>query len=212
MNQTIYERKDYKIIQHLHYIMKNVDGLIWLLANQDKHFVATIDIIFRNSNERKLLDQGQVVIAIAETGLINTRKLYQFLGLKAHSKTDKNTKKTTHELVPTTDRDKRYPEDVDIKDLELGKITVADLDLVRHDGNPPTKTVVTHTLLAANKGVAHFTVDGVEGARTDYTLITAQVGLQLAEERVLGVYPMLDYRVWTNNPRPGSALPPRHRT
>jgi len=196
MNEPIYQRKDYKIIQHLHYMLMNVDGLVWLLTGEN--YNPRIDITFRDRIENKPLSYGQVSIAIGEAGLINTRKLYQFLGLTTHPK--------KHHLVESQ---KRFPEDVDITDLDNSeKITTNNLLAAWHN-DPIVITAVTHTLLAVNKGVAHFTVDGVEGARRDYTLITAQVGLLLVEERVQTKnYPLQDYRFWTKQPVPGSALPP----
>jgi hypothetical protein len=176
-----------EIFDHLKYAMKHVDGLCWLLLDPNRS--GPLQVLVNEQPVLKRPDLGQVRIAIAEAGLINCRKLLDFLGLRA------NRQRVLEEISGR----RHWPDDVGIEDLVLQRVSLTAYDKAPFTGPVSLRSAAEHTLQAADKGVAHFTLGIGTPARSVPVLMCAQAVLWLTEEHVyrkLGL-PVPDYRIWT---------------
>jgi hypothetical protein len=179
------------ILGHLKYGLGHLDALCWLCRVLDEN---------RDFASVALTFDGQVVIQrssltfiqnpIAETGLIYCRKLLEFLGVKL-------VRRSVELCDVAADR---TDDDLGIEHLDgLNRISVDALDDAPFGEPAEIRKAVIHTLLAANKGVAHFTHGKAEPADTEPVLICARTVIWLVERHVydkLGL-DVPKFRVWT---------------
>jgi hypothetical protein len=144
-----------EILDHLQYAMKHLDGLRWLLSDPSRFGELQVSVNGQPILKRPTL--GQVRIALAEAGLINCRKLLSFLGLRPNAKT-----RDLEEFSGSRSR----PDDVGIEDLGPKRLSLADYDAAPFNGPVSLRSAAKHTIQAADKGLAHFTLGIGEAARS----------------------------------------------
>jgi hypothetical protein len=177
-----------KILESLAYVLQHVDGLHWacdVLESPPESQVVTLTI-----GDRCVRHSGfrPVTNALVEAGIMACRRSINFLGIRVH---------------PTTGRldvvGSRWPDDAGIEQLSLAKVTLDEFLLAPPGPREETQRACEQILRAADKGVAHLTVDRGERAFSDDLRVCASATVWAVETFVynrLGVN-VPDYRRWT---------------
>ena len=176
------------ILGSLAYVLQHIDGLQWaceLLQTPPSSHETTVSV-----GERTVRHPGfrPVTNALVEAGIMACRRSINFLGIRVHP--------TSGELDVVNSR---RPDDAGIEQLALSKVGVDELTAAPPGPPDRTKVACERILRAADKGVAHLTVDRGERAFSD-DLLVCTLATQWAVERFvynrLGV-DMPAYRKWT---------------
>ena len=167
--------------EHLAYRMTHLDGLVWaaecLLGTPRS---GSIVLHFEGQASMFMLTNP-----LFEVGTLNCRLVMDFLGIRI----DKGNR-----LAPVLPR---RPDDLGVEDLGLPPVTVSDFLKCG-----PTQQVESSTikmLIAADKGVAHFTVNPGGRAWAPDALVCADAVMACVDRYVYKALgkPVAGYRRWT---------------
>lgn len=184
---------DEMLSEHLPYRMQQVDGLCWAttLISAEPAIVES-GVVFDGQWAVRWPTYRVLTNALAEAGLLYCRVLMSFLGLTLDGKTLQ-----LREIEKPGSGD-----EFSIVKLSLPPVTL--LQLVRTPTGTPAGVLAAcqRTLLAANKGVAHFTDQTTSRSFVGDAHACGETVLWLVEEfvyRQLG-RPIPTYRVWSGGP------------
>lgn len=176
--------------EHLPYRLTHLDGLCWaceVLLSSERP--SDVSITFDGFTKLKQTSVSFLTNSLAETGLLYCRVIFSFLGICL----DKKTQQLAQIKKPGSD------DNFSIVKLELPILTLDDLRLAPTGSPGEVEESCRLTLLATNKGVAHFTDSKNERAQIEDALRCARTIIWLTEEYVykrigLAIPP---YKFWT---------------
>jgi hypothetical protein len=181
------------LVEHLPYRMQQVDGLCWatrlIAANPS---VAEAGVVFDGRWAVRWSHYRVLTNALAEAGLLYCRVLMGFLGIAIDRKT-MNLRQIEKPGVG---------DEFSIVKLSLPLVSIDQLASAPTGEHTAVLEACQRTLIAANKGVAHFTDQTASCSFIADAHLCGETVLWLIEHQVYRPLkrPAPGYKVWTNSP------------